>query len=208
MTMSRPAVIDLIEARKSVTRYQAGRDIDEATVTELVRLATLAPSAYHLQNWRFIAVRSAAARLRLQALAFGQPQVGEAALTFIVCGRLAAYRGLAAALAPSREAGLMPAELLERWVEQASQAHESDPQLQRDEAVRSASLAGMTLMLAAQGLGLASGPLGGFDAAGVAREFGLAPEELPVLLITVGHARADNWPQKPRKPLAQVLSYA
>lgn len=208
MTMSRSAMIDLIEARKSVTRYQAGAEIDEATVAELVRLATLAPSAYHLQNWRFIAVRSAAAKQRLQAQAYGQAQVCEAAVTFIVCGQLAAHHGLTAALAPSVEAGTMAADIAANWVAQASQAHEADPQLQRDEALRSASLAGMTLMLAAQGMGLASGPLGGFDVAGVAREFDLAPQELPVMLITVGHARADNWPQKPRKPLTQVLSYA
>ena len=90
----------------------------------------------------------------------------------------------------------------------AGGAHSTNPQLQRDEAVRSASLASMTLMLAAQGMGLASCPMSGFDAAGVAREFALSPDEVPVMLVAVGDAAAGNWPQKRRKPVAQVLGFA
>jgi nitroreductase len=66
----------------------------------------------------------------------------------------------------------------------------------------------MTLMHAAQALGLASCALTGFDAEGVAREFQLAPGEVPVMLATVGRAAPGNWPQKPRRPLAQVLEFA
>ena len=39
----------------------------------------------------------------------------------------------------------------------------------------------------------------GFDAEGVASTFGLAPEEVPVMLVTVGRAAAGNWPQKPER---------
>jgi nitroreductase len=48
----------------------------------------------------------------------------------------------------------------------------------------------------------------GFDAEGVAREFGLAPSEVPVMLVAVGRAGSGNWPQKPRRPLAEVLEIA
>lgn len=46
----------------------------------------------------------------------------------------------------------------------------------------------------------------GFDADAVAQEFGLAANEVPVVLVAVGYATAENWGQKPRRPLAQVLS--
>jgi nitroreductase len=202
------SIFDLIETRNSVTRYDASRGVSDETLTELVRLATLAPSAYHLQNWKFIAVRTPAAKARLMAAAFDQPQVADAAATFIVVGRLAAHEQLPQALRPALERGVMPADVVERWVAAAKEAHPGDPQLQRDEALRSASLAAMTLMLAAQGMGLATGAVGGFDAARVAQEFGLEAQDVPVMLVTLGHAREGNWPQKPRKPLQEVLAFA
>ena len=76
-----------------------------------------------------------------------------------------------------------------------------------DEAIRSGSLAAMTLMLAAKGQGLVSTPMIGFDQSAVAKEFGLSGEEVPVMLITVGYPGAANWPQKPRKPVSDVLQF-
>ena len=37
--------------------------------------------------------------------------------------------------------------------------------------------------------------------------FGLAEDEVPVMLLTVGPERAGNWPQKPRMPVADVLDF-
>lgn len=91
------------------------------------------------------------------------------------------------------------------WVAQAASAHAEDMVLQRDEAVRSASLAAMTLMLAAQGIGLGSCAMVGFDAMRLSQEFGLASTDLPVILVTVGYAAEGNWPQKPRKPVPEVV---
>ena len=48
----------------------------------------------------------------------------------------------------------------------------------------------------------------GFDAEGVVASFGLTSEEVPVVLVTVGRAASGNWPQKPRRPLDQVLEFA
>lgn len=64
----------------------------------------------------------------------------------------------------------------------------------------------MTLMLAAQDIGLGSCAMSGFDAAKVSLEFGLSATELPVIIVTVGYPTADNLPQKPRKTLLDVLS--
>lgn len=198
----------LIESRASTNLYAPGSSLSEHDIAELVRLATLSPSAYNFQNWKFIVVRSAEAKARLQAVANGQRKVLDAAVTFIICGTLAAHEGLADTLQPSVEAGIMSPAMLDGWVTMAQATHPGDPQLQRDEAVRSASLAAMTLMLAAQGMGLASGAMSGFDPAGVSREFGLAANELPVMLVTVGPAAPGNWPQKPRKPLREVMAFA
>ncbi|MEC5344484.1 nitroreductase family protein [Brenneria populi] len=64
----------------------------------------------------------------------------------------------------------------------------------------------MTLMLAAQGMELGSCAMGGFDAERVAQEFELSVTELPVVIVAVGHPEISNWPQKPRKPLPEILA--
>ena len=206
MTTTHPA-LTLIEQRISANRFDATHTLADAEIERLVRLATRAPTAYNLQNWRFIAVRTPAAKARLRAVAQDQAKVAEAAVCFIVCGVLADPQALAGRLQPFVEAGHMPAAMAQGW-QQAARLQYATPQAARDEAVRSAPFGAMTLMHAAQALGLASCALTGFDAAGVAREFQLAPGEVPVMLATVGRAAPGNWPQKPRRPLAQVLEFA
>ena len=206
MTTTHPTLA-LIEQRISANRFDDSHSLADAEIARLVQLATRAPTAYNLQNWRFIAVRTPAAKARLRALAQDQAKVQEAAVCFIVCGVLADPEALAERLQPSVDAGFLPAAMAQGWLQAAQQQYAS-AQAVRDEAVRSASFGAMTLMHAAQALGLASCAMTGFDAEGVAASFGLASEEVPVMLVTVGRAAPGNWPQKPRRPLDQVLEFA
>ena len=153
-------------------------------------------------------MRSDDAKARLLPLAFNQPKVLDAAVTFIVCGTLQPHLALPGALKPSVDVGILDEATFDGWVGAANGMYQNNAMLQRDEAVRSAAMAAMTLMLAAQGKGMVSCPMIGFDAAGVADAFGLLATEIPVMLLTVGYAAATNWPQKPRKDVAQVLSFA
>lgn len=197
----------LIESCVSTNYYDANRHLSNNVITELVRLATRAPSAYNFQNWKFIAVRSREAKTRLKAVSYGQQKVVDASVTFIICGTLAAHEQLPHALQPSVDAGILNQSTFDAWVAMAQESHPGNLQLQRDEAFRSASLAAMTLMFAAQGMGLSTGSVGGFDALGMAREFGLSVREVPVILVTVGYPAAGNWPQKLRKPLDEVIEF-
>ena len=42
----------------------------------------------------------------------------------------------------------------------------------------------------------------------VTSEFSLLPDEIPVLLVAIGRAATDNWPQKSRRPLTEVFCFA
>ncbi|MFC3724510.1 nitroreductase family protein [Neoaquamicrobium sediminum] len=194
----------LIEKRVSANLFDDTHTLSDREIEELIRLATRAPSAYNLQNWRFIAVRTPESKARLRALAYGQAKVEQAAVTFIVCGTLPDHAAVPVRLRPFVEAGFMPSDMVSGWLEGARGQY-ADPQLARDEAVRSATLGAATLIYAAEALDLASGPMVGFDAGGVARAFGLAADEVPVMLVAVGRAAPGNWPQKPRRPLIDVL---
>ena len=94
MTTPHPT-LTLIEQRISANRFDASHRLADAEIERLVELATRAPTAYNLQNWRFIAVRTPAAKARLRAVAQDQAKVEEAAVCFIVCGVLADPQSLA-----------------------------------------------------------------------------------------------------------------
>ena len=199
------AVIESILSRTATKYYDPAATLSDDRIRALVRIGTTAPTSFHLQNWRFIAVRTREAKARLRPIAWNQPAITEAAVTFIVCGQLADSSVIPERLAPLVEAGVMPAAMVPDWEIPARDLYMAYPQRRRDEAVRTASFGAAAMIYAARSLGLGSTPMIGFDAEAVHREFGLAQDELPVLLLSIGAERPGNWAQKPRRPLADVL---
>ncbi len=63
--MSNP-VIETILSRSSAKYYDPKATLSDDDIRELVRIGTTAPTSFHLQNWRFIAVRSPEAKARLE----------------------------------------------------------------------------------------------------------------------------------------------
>jgi nitroreductase len=102
--------------------------------------------------------------------------------------------------------GALPEGKAAAWIRMARQIY-ADPQLNRDEAIRSGSLAAMILMLAAEARGLASGALSGFDVERVRREFAIPERYVPVMLLSVGHVLGEPGPRQPRLPVEQVLAF-
>ena len=202
------AVFNAIKNRVSANNFDATHVMSVAEIAELVELAGEAPTSFNQQNWRAIAVTSAEAKAKLMGLAYGQAKVGAAAVTFIMVGNPTGYQELPRLFKSTVAAGYMAQDALDGMVGMANGMYASNATLQRDEAVRSASLAGMTLMLAAEEKGLATGPMIGFDADGVTKAFGLADGEIAAMLITCGKAAPGNWPRKARRPVAETLSFA
>ena len=99
------------------------------------------------------------------------------------CGQLADYSALEGRLAPSADAGFMSPELVAGWVGAAKGLYDDKPQMQRDEAIRSATFGAGSLLYAAEVHGFGSCPMIGFDAVAVTSEFSLLPDEIPVLLV-------------------------
>ena len=69
-SMNHPA-LDLIEQRASTNHFDPSHRLETSEIQRLVQLATRAPTAYNLQNWRFIAVCTPEAKRTLRALAYG-----------------------------------------------------------------------------------------------------------------------------------------
>ncbi|KPW88365.1 MULTISPECIES: nitroreductase family protein [Pseudomonas] len=199
-------VTQALQSRFSAHSYDPTHVLSEQDISGLIDLTRHAPSAFNLQNWRFIAVHTQASKATLLSLAYSQEKVVDAAVTFIVCGTLDPHKTIAGSLRPSVDAGILDEATFKGWVGAVEGMYADNPGMQRDEAVRSASLAAMTLMMVATEKGLASTPMIGFDQAGVAAAFNLGDREVPVMLVTVGRAGANNWPQKPRRATRDILS--
>lgn len=200
------AVIECILSRSAAKYYDPAATLSDDQIRELVQIGTSAPTSFHLQNWRFIAVRTSEAKARLSPIAWNQPAITDAAVTFIVCGQLVDTSVIPDRLAPLVKAGVMPATMVAEWENPARDLYMAYPQRQRDEAVRTATFGASAMMYAARSLGLGSTPMIGFDADAVHREFGLATDEVPVLLLSIGVERSGNWAQKPRRPVSDVLA--
>ncbi|MFC4276690.1 nitroreductase family protein [Achromobacter aloeverae] len=201
------AVIECILSRSASKYYDPAATLSDDQIGELVRIGTSAPTSFHMQNWRFIAVRTPEAKARLLPIAWNQPPITDAAVTFIICGQLADSSVIPERLAPLVEAGVMPEAMVPEWEKPARGLYAEHPQRQRDEAVRTGTFGASAMIYAARSLGLGSTPMIGFDAEGVTREFGLADNEVPVMLLSIGAELPGNWAQKPRRPLSEVLDF-
>src|SRR3546814_10828327 len=81
----------------------------------------------------------------------------------------------------------MPAKMVPEWEIPARDLYMEYPQRQRDEAVRTGTFGAAAMIYAARSLGLGSTPMIGFDAEAVHCDFGLAQDEVPVMLRSEEH---------------------
>ena len=197
--------LDCLSARVTANRFDPDRGIDQEDLRDLVRLACRAPSAFHQQHWRFVAVQDAGTRAALQAAAHGDERVVEAPLVLVALGDLRAYEDLGETLRPTVEKGELERSTADRWVRQAGR-ESSQPQAARDEALRSVSMAVMCLLLAARDKGLASACLTSLDLDSLRSTLAISERYLPVALVALGHPMpGDTQRQKVRLGLGTVL---
>ena len=136
----------------------------EEDIQRLLDLAMLSPTAFNLQNWRFVVVRDPALRQKIRAVSWNQAQVTEASLLVILCADLRAWEKQ-----PERYWRDAPPGVAEVLVPAIGNYYQGREPVQRDEAMRSCGIAAQTLMLAARAMGYDSCPMDGFDFEAVGR---------------------------------------
>ncbi|MEM7672697.1 MAG: nitroreductase family protein [Verrucomicrobiota bacterium] len=195
-------VIEAIEERRSIKHYDPDHSMPESDLAELIRLTKLAPSSFNMQNYRLLVIRDPELRGEIRAAAWDQAQVTDASVLFLMCADLTAH-----AEDPGLYWGHAPQEVQEILGPMLKPFYDGNDQLIRDEAVRSSALAGMTLMLAAKGLGYDSCPMIGFDGAKVAELVNLPSDTIISFMIPVGKLSKPAWDRGARLSDEKVVIY-
>jgi len=190
---------EIVQQRFSVKSYDPEKTISDAELRGLFDEVVLSPSSFNLQHWSFVAVKDSAVKKQLKEAAWGQAQMEDCSVAVLVCGKLDAHKD-----APEiyKEA---PGEIQEKVLPLVQGFYEGKEQMQRDEAIRSASLAAMTMMYGAVNRGWGTCPMIGFDPEAVTKILKLTPNLIPVMFVVLGHQKDAPRPRSYRHPVEDVV---
>ncbi len=188
-----------IRTRRSMKSFVEA-PLDDATLVRLFELVRFSPSSFNLQHTRFVVVREKAKRAALRAASYGQKHVEECGAVVVVAGKLRAHEDVERVQEHVPDLALRA-----KLVKTITGYYKDHPAFQRDEAIRSGALASMTLMLAAQSMGLVTCPMIGFDAKKVAEIVALPDDHIPVMLIVLGKPGPGAPFPTSRLPLAETV---
>lgn len=189
-----------IQKRRAVKHFDPNHEMSEAERQKLLSLTLLSPTAFNLQNWRFVVVDDPDLRQQIRTASWGQEQVTEASLLVILCADLKAWEK-----DPVRYWRSAPSEVREFMVPAIGQYYSGLDQIQRDEAMRSCGIAAQTLMLAALSMGYDSCPMDGFDFEAVAEIIQLPEDHAITMFVAIGKGVGEPHPRADKLPLDEVV---
>jgi len=165
----------------------------------------LAPSAFNLQPWRIIAVKSEQAKEDLFNLANQQPKVKEAPYSLIMVGDKKAFRDENSVWNDMEAA--FGKEGMEGARDAARFLYGTTPERSLKFAESNTGLLAMSIMYASKSLGVDSHPMSGIDFDGIKEKFKLHEDEEVVMVITMGYHNKEKelYPRSPRKGFDEIV---
>jgi nitroreductase len=176
-------VTEAIVKRRSIKAFDPQHKMTEQEIAKLMSLAMLSPTAFNIQNWRFVVVTDAVLRQQIRAVSWNQAQVEEASLLIILTADLNSW-----AKQPERYWVNAPKPVQDYLVPAIGNYYKDHEQVQRDEGMRSCGMAAQTIMLAAKEMGYDTCPMDGFDFDAVAKLINLPADHTPAMFVVVGKA--------------------
>lgn len=188
-----------IETRRSIELFDPNHEITKVEVEELITAAMLSPTAFNIQHWRFLWAEDKGLRQQLRTLSWDQPQVTDASLLLFICMDIKAWQK-----EPERYWRNAPEEVASAMLRNMGYYGQS-AQAEHDEAIRSASMATMTLMLKAKEMGYDSCPMLGFKYNEVATLLKLPEDHGICLMLAIGKQLKEPYPRAGQLTLEEVL---
>lgn len=195
-------ILQAIVSRRATKHFDPEYQISEAELTAILEAARHAPTAFNIQNYRFLVVRDREQRRRIRAAAWDQPQVEDCAALIVMCADIKAWEK-----DPARYWKDAPESVREGYVGMIRSYYEGREQVQRDEGIRSCGLAAYALMMAAAAHGLQTCPMDGFDFSQVGEIINLPADHEIVMFVALGREASSPRPRGGFLPLDAVVQY-
>lgn len=192
--------IDAIKARRAVKHFDPEHAFSETELQTLLSNAILAPTAFNIQNWRFVVVKNSDLRKQIREVAWDQAQVTDASLFIILCADLNAFEK-----EPIRYWKEAPESVQAIMLPAIDEYYRDKPQIQPDEAMRSCGIAAQTLMLTAKSMGYDSCPMDGFDYEAVGQLINLPKDHTIAMFVAIGKGTKNAWDRPGQLPLDEVV---
>jgi nitroreductase len=191
---------EAIAERRAVKYYDSNHQLTQAEIDQLMSAALLSPTAFNIQNWRFVLVSDPELRKEIRKSSWDQAQVTDASLLIVLCADLKAWEKEPArywrnATQPVQDYLLPAIDLYYRGRDQ----------VQRDEAMRSCGMTAQTLMLAAKSMGYDSCPMDGFDFDAVGKLINLPEDHVIAMFVAIGKAIRPAHPRGGQLALDEVI---
>jgi nitroreductase len=211
VTLSPADVLDQLQWRCAVKRFDPARAIPADTWAVLEQSLVLAPSSFNLQPWKFLVVDDKVLRAQLRAAAWNQPQVTDAShFVVLTAQRTATVADVDRMIAVTATHRGVPVETLARY-RQVIADFVTKGWAARDGGgwnARQAYIALGQFMTAAAMLGIDTSPLEGIDTLAYERLLRLEESRFAVLCACAAGYRATDDKSaaaKWRYPAAEVL---
>lgn len=206
---NKEAFLQIVQDRRSIRTYDENVKISKEEMSEMLTVATKAPSSVNLQPWRFVVIESPEAKAKLAPLArFNQQQVKTSSAVIAVFADMNNLDYLEEIYGKAVENGLMPQEVKDQQVVSIRNLLSGITEQQNRETILiDSGLISMQLMLTAKAYGYDTNPIGGFEKDQIAEAFDLDKERyVPVMLLSIGKA-ADAGYKSYRMPVEQITEW-
>lgn len=191
----------LFNERRSVNFFDKDKKLDNELIKEIIDLAVLAPSAFNLQPWRIIVVKSDESKQKLFELANKQPKVLEASANLLIIGNMEGYDETNPVWDEMLTSVGDNKEMVDGAKGAAAFLYGSTEERKMKFAESNAGLLAMSVMIAAKELGVESHPMSGLDFDGIHTAFNLNKGESVVMNIAIGYKDESKqlYPRRPRR---------
>ena len=187
---------NVLHERKAIKKYDSSYKISKDEMSEIIALASKAPSSVNMQPWRFIVVESETAKEKLVTLSpFNKEKIESSSAVIAIFADKDYFSFAEEIFSQSVKLGYMPQEVKETQLNtfKPYQATLSDQQI-RETIILDAGLVSMQLMLVARAYGYDTNPMGGYDKENIAEALNLDKERcIPVMLLSIGKAKTQGF---------------
>ncbi len=198
---------NVYEERRSINFFDSSKEVSKETLKNIIDLAVLVPSAFNLQPWEIIEVRSKEAKEKLFNLSNKQPKVLEAPVTLVLVGQKNGYDKSNPVWEEMLNTFGGDTKVVEGAQAMASALYSNTDADKLKFAESNVGLLAASIMYAAKHYGVDSHPMSGIDFEGIRKEFNLDESKTVVMTIALGYLdeTKELYPRRPRRGYEEIV---